>query len=112
MNQSQQYQSCISACLSCAQACEMCSVACLGEPNVAELTTCIRLNQDCATICLDAAQLMSRGSQYAQAICKLCADICDACGAECAKHKMDHCQACAQACKACADECRKMAHSQ
>ncbi|MEP7303836.1 MAG: four-helix bundle copper-binding protein, partial [Caldimonas sp.] len=28
----------------------------------------------------------------------LCAEICKACGEECAKHPMDHCQACARAC--------------
>lgn len=107
--QTQQFQSCITACMSCAQVCEMCASACLTEQKIAELADCIRLNQDCATLCFAAAQLMTRGSEYAQALCKVCADICDACGAECAKHQMGHCQTCAQACKACGDECRKMA---
>jgi hypothetical protein len=39
----------------------------------------------------------------------LCAEICQACGDECTKHKMEHCQQCAKACHKCAEECRKMA---
>ncbi|HEX6334710.1 MAG TPA: four-helix bundle copper-binding protein [Flavisolibacter sp.] len=38
-----------------------------------------------------------------------CADICEKCTIECAKHQTEHCQECAQACKGCADECSKMA---
>ncbi|RYE49654.1 MAG: four-helix bundle copper-binding protein, partial [Sphingobacteriales bacterium] len=51
-----------------------------------------------------------QGSSKSKELCSLCADICEACGNECAKHKhMEHCQECAAACKACAEECRKMA---
>jgi hypothetical protein len=39
----------------------------------------------------------------------LCADVCEACGGECARHAQDHCQACARACRHCAEECRRMA---
>lgn len=49
-----------------------------------------------------ASQWMSRGSMYAKQFCQLCATICDACGAECAKFQDTHCQQCAE-------ECRKMA---
>jgi hypothetical protein len=51
---------------------------------------------------------MSRGSQFADDACRLCADICDTCGPECRKHKMDHCQQCADACERCAEEFRQM----
>jgi hypothetical protein len=42
-------------------------------------------------------------------LCRLCAEICDACGLECAKHHQDHCQDCAKECQKCAEECRNMA---
>ncbi|WP_306620639.1 four-helix bundle copper-binding protein [Massilia scottii] len=51
---------------------------------------------------------MARGSQFARALCQVCADVCDACGEECARHQAAHCQACSQACRRCADECRRM----
>lgn len=87
----------------------MCATACLREQNVAELATCIRMNMDCATFCFAAATIMARGSEHSKALCKLCAEVCDGCGAECAKHQTQHCQDCAKACKSCADECRNMA---
>ncbi|WP_240040798.1 four-helix bundle copper-binding protein [Pseudocnuella soli] len=52
---------------------------------------------------------MSLGSDRAKELCRLCADACEACAAECGQHQHDHCQQCAQACRACAEECRRMA---
>lgn len=72
------------------------------------MVRCIRLDLDCAQICRLAAAYMARDSEFAQAVCRLCAEICQACGDECAKHSMDHCQRCAQACHECAKECRRM----
>lgn len=105
----EQYQTCIEACVQCAQECEHCGNACLQESDVKKMAECIRLDRDCAEICWSAAAYMSRGSQFAQDICLICAEICDACGAECRKHQMDHCQRCADACERCAEECRQMA---
>ena len=51
---------CIDACLECGQACTTCADACLSEEMVADLTTCIRLNQDCADLCDTTARLLSR----------------------------------------------------
>jgi hypothetical protein len=73
------------------------------------MARCIQLDMECAALCYAAAQLMSMGSDKAKELCQLCADLCEACGAECGKHKTEHCQECAQACKQCAEECRKMA---
>lgn len=73
------------------------------------LERCIQLNRDCATICYTASAFMSRDSQYAKEIFRICADIYEACADECNKHTdMDHCQKCAEACRRCADECRRM----
>lgn len=104
-----EHQTCIKACEECAEACEHCATACLGEGDVKMMAECIRLDRDCAAICWLTAGFMSRGSKFATALCRVCADICEACGAECAKHKHAHCQQCAEACQRCAAECRKMA---
>ena len=73
------------------------------------MAACIQLDMECAAICYAAAQLMSLGSKHVKELCRICADICDACGAECGKHHTEHCQECATACKECAAECRQMA---
>ena len=70
------------------------------------MAECIRLDLDCAAICRLAAAYMAR--EYAGNVCNVCADICEACGAECARHPQAHCQNCAQACRRCAEECRRM----
>lgn len=79
------------------------------EEDVKMMAKCIQLDMECASACYAAAQLMSLGSSQAMAFCKICGDICEACGAECGQHQNEHCQECARACKACAEECRKMA---
>jgi hypothetical protein len=94
----QQYASCIEACNDCADACDHCAAACLQEDDVKMMARCIALDMDCAQICRLAASYMSRGSEMAQQICALCADICERC-----------CQECAAACRRCAQECRSMA---
>ncbi|GAA5012726.1 hypothetical protein GCM10025794_00930 [Massilia kyonggiensis] len=104
----QQYQSCIDACNACADACDMCSTACLKEDDVKMMARCIALDMDCAQICRLAAAFMARGSDFAGALCQLCAQVCQACGDECAKHQAQHCQDCAAACRRCAEECRRM----
>lgn len=105
----QEFKTCINACYECAAACDHCAVACLGETDIAALEKCIRLDIDCAEICRLAAGSMARSSLFANQICRLCADICEACGQECARHEHSHCTECAEACKACATECRKVA---
>lgn len=105
----QEFASCIEACVRCAQECDHCATACLDEPKVADMARCIRLDMDCAEICWGASAFMSRGSQFAHDYCRLCAEVCEACGEECRKHEPDHCQRCAEACEQCAEECRRMA---
>lgn len=103
------YESCIQACSNCAWACETCTASCLREDNAQAMARCIELNMDCAAFCKLAATLMARESDYAMAFCKQCAEVCHACGEECARHEADHCQSCAQACRSCAEECERMA---
>lgn len=105
----QQFQSCLDACNACADACDHCSTACLKEADVKMMARCVALDIDCAAICRLAAGYMARGSEFEKQVCGLCADVCEACGAECAKHQHAHCQECAQACRRSAEECRRMA---
>ena len=103
------HQACIDACNACATACDHCFASCLREQDVKSMARCIALDADCASICRLAAGAMARGSEFANAICRLCADVCQACADECGKHAMEHCRACAQACQRCAEACRAMA---
>jgi hypothetical protein len=103
------YSSCIEACNRCATHCDHCASACLKEADVKSMAACIALDLDCAGICRFAAGAMARESAHAPAICRLCAELCEACAEECAKHAHAHCQDCARACRACAEECRRMA---
>lgn len=105
------YAPCIEACNACADACDHCASACLAEEQPKPMAHCIALDMDCAAACRFAAGVMSRDSEFAQAVCGLCADVCDACAQECGRHDMDHCKACAEACRRCAEECRRMAQS-
>lgn len=107
----QKYTDCIDACHACVVACNHCAASCLKEPDVKMMARCIALDMDCAQICALAAAFMARGSDHAQAVCALCADICQVCGDECARHDMAHCKACAKACHACAKACRTMANT-
>lgn len=104
----QEFKTCIEACYTCAAACDHCANACLQETHAHHMANCIRADLDCADICRLAAAAMARNSAFVSDICRLCAQICEACAAECAQHSMDHCQACATACQRCADECRRM----
>lgn len=77
------YTTCIEACNSCADACDHCATACLAEANPKPMARCIALDMDCAAICRMAAGFMARDSEFAESLCTLCAEICDACGAQC-----------------------------
>ncbi len=90
----------------CVAACQHCINACLQENNVKIMTTCIRLDMDCADVCALTAQFVSRHSVYTKHIIKDCIEICKACAEECSKHtEMDHCMECAEACKKCIEAC-------
>ncbi|MGE5450715.1 MAG: four-helix bundle copper-binding protein [Acidobacteriota bacterium] len=104
----QEFTSCIEACDACALACLHCAASCLDEDDPGAMARCIKLDLDCAALCRVAADAMARGSEHAEAICALCADVCEACAQECEQHEMDHCQDCAEACDLCAQACRGM----
>ena len=87
------YQSCIEACLKCAAICNHCASSCTEEEDVKMMARCIQLDMECAAICYASAQLMSLGSDKAKEICRICADICEACAAE--SHERNYRSECA-----------------
>jgi hypothetical protein len=107
-------EECLAACFECHETCSACADACLGEETVAPMVACIRLNLDCATICLATGEVLLRqtapNEQVRHALVQACLDACEACAAECGKHgeKMAHCKVCAESCRRCAEACRKL----
>ena len=83
----QKLADCIEACFECAQTCTACADACLAEDMVAELTQCIRLNQDCADVCETTGRVLSRqtGENVAleRALLEACQEACRSCAEEC-----------------------------
>ncbi|MEV4481449.1 hypothetical protein [Micromonospora coxensis] len=81
---------------------------------VAELTTCVRTNLDCADVCGATAWVLSRHTGYdaniSRTLLEACATACKSCGDECAGHadKHEHCRICADACRACERACRDL----
>lgn len=99
---------CIEACYDCAESCTQCADDCLGEGSVQELTTCIRLNLDCADICATTGRVVSRQTGYdaelTSAVLRECIEACRSCADECeihAAHGMEHCKVCAEECSRC-----------
>jgi hypothetical protein len=106
---------CIEACYDCAESCTQCADDCLGEESVHELTTCIRLNLDCADICATTGRVVSRQTGYdaavTSAVLTACIAACRGCAAECeihAAHGMDHCRVCAAECRRCEQACQEL----
>ena len=103
----------IDLCFDCAQACTACADACLAEEQVADLTQCIRLNLDCADLCMAAGTIASRRTGSNERIVKgaieICAEACRLCAEECNRHAPmhTHCRLCAEVCRECQRACRE-----
>jgi Predicted metal-binding integral membrane protein (DUF2182)/Domain of Unknown Function (DUF326) len=103
----------IDALSDCVQACNADNAADLGEPNLSEMVTCIRLCLDCADICAATAGVISRQADYdanvTRPLLEACVAICKRCGDECERHAhMPHCRVCAEACRRCEQACRDL----
>lgn len=98
----------------CTQACVADSDCDLGEQNVIEMVTCIRLCLDCADICTATAAVISRQTDYhadvTRPLLEACVAICRNCGDECERHAgmHEHCRVCAEACRRCEQACREL----
>jgi hypothetical protein len=105
---------CIDACYDCAQSCTACADACLAESEVQTLLRCIRLNRDCATVCLATGEILSRQTErdwdLARQQLGVCAQACRMCAEECEKHaeRHEHCRVCAESCRQCEGACDQL----
>lgn len=89
--------------LKCYSICSSCARMCIeeGMKNTAVLCS------DCADVCALAIKLHSNDSEFSEKIMRLCSDVCERCGNECAKNEMEHCQQCSEICKECAKACKE-----
>jgi Domain of Unknown Function (DUF326) len=104
----------IDALSDCTQACIADTDADLGEQNLAEMVTCIRLCLDCADVCAATLGVTSRQAAYdgnvTRPLLESCVAICESCGDECERHAphYEHCRVCAEACRRCEQACREL----
>jgi hypothetical protein len=104
----------IDALSDCSQACSADTSADLGEQDLAEMVTCIRLCLDCTDICDATLAVLSRITEpdpkVTKPLLESCVAICDGCGDECERHaKMyEHCRVCGEACRRCERACKEL----
>ena len=104
---------CIERCFSCAQTCTVCADACLSEDAIDMLARCVRLDLDCADICMTTGRIASRRTETNESVLvqllELCANVCQACAEECERHAShhEHCKICAAECRRCEESCRR-----
>lgn len=68
---------------SCWKACHHCFDACLQEEDVEMMAQCIRLDRECADICAQTLQVLTRNSPFSKPYLLLCAEACQACAKAC-----------------------------
>lgn len=107
----QMQEECAKACSDCQRACDACATHCthrLHEGKKEHLASAMSC-QDCATVCVAAAQIVSRGGPDAVLICECCENACEQCGTACEQLPDDkHMQACAEECRRCQKACLAM----
>ena len=103
---------CIELCQACHATCLETVMHCLsmGGPHAAP--NHIGLMLDCADICRTSADFMLRNSRHHALTCATCAEVCEACAADCERFDDEFMKACAAVCQRCAASCREMAAGQ
>lgn len=105
---------CVKTCLACGFACSACADACLGEDDVEVLRRCIRLNLDCADLCLTSARILARvldaDMELIRPLVTACSRACGTCADECERHAQhhEHCKVCAEECRRCEQSCQAL----
>lgn len=102
-------QSCVDACNRCHQTClhEVMN-HCLESGGKHVAPDHFRLMMSCAEICQTSTNFMLSASAFSNQLCRVCAEVCDACARSCEQLGMDDC---ARACRECAESCRRMSGS-
>lgn len=100
-------QECVEACNQCYQMClHEAMNHCLESGGEHVAPDHFRTMINCAEICQTAVNFMLSSSVFSSQLCRVCAEVCDACASNCEKIGMDDC---ARTCRECAENCREMA---
>jgi len=108
LNTHESYSS-ISECLKCAALCNQYSVYCLEETSKDNGESSISQVMACAAMCFATAQMLSLRSDKAPELCRICAEVCLDCAAECVKHGHEYSFKCMEQCRVCAAVCLEAA---
>lgn len=104
-------QACIEACTNCYQVCLQTAMNhCLEMGGKHVKASHLRLMMSCAEICKTSANFQLIGSHFQHRLHEICAEICEACAAEC--DEIGDMNDCVAAGKKCADSCRQMLTTQ
>lgn len=105
----QKYKACIVACFDCMVACKNAATENLKEDDIEMMARTIKLDHDCAAVCILVIQLLASDSELVSQVCKLCTEVCNICADACEKYDyMVQCKIGAEACRKCAIECAKI----
>lgn len=100
---------CAKVCDACATACQQCADKCALERDVVELVRCMRIALDCVEICRTTSHHLVRSGDdrpgLLAALLEACVIACAGCAGECERHAYEHCRVCAEACRRCEAEC-------
>jgi hypothetical protein len=102
---------CIVECFTCAQACTSCADSSLAEQDVLDLVRVVRLDLDCADVCIATGKVLTRQTEFdasvARVVLEACVQTCRECAEECDRHAQhhEHCRLCAEACRRCEQAC-------
>jgi hypothetical protein len=110
---SPEVEACIRACQECHDVCLTTINHCLhvGGPHAA--ADHIQVLMDCVSSCAVSVDFMLRQSEFDEALCRVCADVCLRCAEDCEQMADDPMMKhCAEICRRCADACRRMSGPQ
>lgn len=98
-------RSCILSCQNCSTTCSSLLVDyCMKTGGRHAAPKHVRIMLDCAEVCTTISNFMARSSTFHSAMCRLCADVCDACARSC--DGLDGMAECIATCCACSKSCR------
>ncbi len=100
---------CEEHCSTCQSKCEKAEEYVKGAGGKIASEKRLKLLADCASICKTSHDFLSRGSQFHPEVCKVCADVCNACAKSCEEANDPKLKDCMDECKKCAESCHKMA---
>jgi hypothetical protein len=103
-------EDCIASCSECYRVCKETIQYCLQHGGEHAKADHIALLSECAKLCREAEEFMICEAQSQKKLCKICAELCEACAISCEKFTGDsQMEQCAKTCRSCAEACKKMA---